>query len=193
MPQPSRYVTARLSIRRGTKDQWESENTVLLEGEPGWELDTQRLKIGDGVSPWVDLNYFKSGDSEAAGSVIHDSTILPEHVNSVSSAVEYFGAKFKVYDEQGVNEFVAGLTGGSPKYVLTLAAGTGGVASHNGADNVFNEGEVISISATAFTGYEFDYWQGVDSSNPLTNANQPTTQTQIFADTYIRANFRLTQ
>lgn len=189
MPQPSRYVTARLSIRRGTKAQWEARNTVLLEGEPGWELDTQRLKIGDGDTPWIDLNYFKSGDSEAAGSVIHDSTVLPEYVNSVSGAVEYFGAKFKVYDEQGINEFVAGLTGGVPKYVLTLAAGTGGLASHNGGDNVFDQGDLITITATPFTGYQFDYWQG-DNIEFSTSAQ--TTMT-IQEDQYVRANFKLIQ
>lgn len=192
MPQPSRYVTARLSIRRGTKDVWESENTVLLEGEPGWELDTERLKIGDGVSPWVDLNYFKFGDSEASGSVIHDSSILPDHVNSVSSAVEYFGAKFKVYDEQGINEFLSGLTGGTPQYVLTLAAGTGGVASHNGSDNVFNEGDNIILTATAFTGYEFDYWQGGDVRDLIPPQDGVGVFT-ISSDIYIRANFKLIQ
>lgn len=187
MPQPSRYVTARLSIRRGTRDQWESENTILLEGEPGWEKDTKRLKIGDGVSAWKDLSYYTVGDSEAPGTVIHDSSVLPEYVNSVSGAVEYFGSKFKVYDEQGVNEFVAGLTGGAPKYVVTLAAGTGGTASFvNENDNVFDNGYVVNIKATAFTGYEFDYWGG-EVSQPY----EPDTTFVVTEDSYIRANFKL--
>lgn len=186
MPQPSRYVTARLSIRRGTKDAWEQENTVLLQGEPGYEIDTERLKIGDGKKTWKELNYFKSGDSETSGSVIHDSSVLPTHVNSVSSAIEYFGAKFKVYDEQGINEFISGLTGGTPMYVLTLAAGTGGLASANG-DKTVSQGSVIQITATPFPGYEFHYWQGnnvEDSANPITNVT-------ILEDQYVRANFKL--
>lgn len=188
MPQPSRYVTARLSIRRGTKDAWEQENTVLLQGEPGYEIDTERLKIGDGEKPWRELNYFKSGDSETAGSVIHDSTILPTHVNSVSSAIEYFGAKFKVYDESGANEFIAGLTGGTPRYVLTLAAGTGGTASANG-DTIVTQGSVIQITANAFPGYEFDYWQG----NNVQDSTSSTTNVTIQEDQYVRANFKLIQ
>ena len=187
MPQPSRYVTARLSIRRGTKDAWESENTILLEGEPGWELDTRRLKIGDGETAWNDLNYYTVGDSEASGTVIHDSSVLPEYVNSVTGAVEYFGAKFKVYDEQGVNEFIAGLSGGTPKYVLTLAAGTGGTASYDGTDNVFNLNDLVTITATPFAGYEFDYWQGDNINQPLDSQ----TVVQIQEDQYVRANFKL--
>ena len=187
MPQPSRYITARLSIRRGTQDQWSAENTVLLEGEPAWELDTKRLKIGDGITPWNDLGYYTVGNSEAPGTVIHDSTVLPEHINSVSGAVEYFGSKFKVYEEQGVNEFVAGLTGGTPKYVITLAAGTGGIAGFDFAtDNVFDEGDVVNITATPFAGYEFDYWNG--SVSDTTNEQTAITVT---GDEYIRANFKL--
>jgi hypothetical protein len=187
MPQPSRYVTARLSIRRGTKDAWESENTILLEGEPGWELDTRRLKIGDGETAWNDLNYYTVGDSEASGTVIHDSSVLPEHITSVSSAVEYFGAKFKVYDEQGVNEFVAGLQGSTPRYVLTLAAGTGGTASSGSPSSVVFSNTLINITATPFAGYEFDYWQGEN----VTDSTLAQTTVLITQDQYVRANFKL--
>ena len=186
MPQPSRYVTARLSIRRGLKDAWEQENTILLDGELAWESDTKRLKVGDGVSAWNDLPYYTVGDSETAGTVIHDSTVLPEYVNSVSSAVEYFGAKFKVYDEQGVNEFISGLQGGVPKYVLTLAAGTGGTATYVGEDNIFSGNEHVLITATPFTGYQFDYWTG--DAAPVDNPNSTVLMTK---DQYVRANFKL--
>lgn len=188
MPQPSRYVTARLSIRRGLKDAWEEENTILLDGELAWESDTRRLKVGDGVTAWSDLPYYTVGDSEAPGTVIHDSSVLPEHINSVSGAVEYFGAKLKVYDEQGVNEFVSGLQGGAPKYVLTLAAGTGGTASYVGEDNIFSENAQVSITATPFTGYEFDFWTG--NVAPVDN---PNATVLITKDEYVRANFKLIQ
>ena len=190
MPQPSRFVTARLSIRRGSKDQWESENTILLEGEPGWDLDQRRLKIGDGVTPWNDLPYYTTGDSEAPGTLIHDDTVLPEHINSVSSAVEYFGAKFKVYEENGMNEFVAGLQGNAPRYVLTLASGTGGEVTHNGDDNIFPSGSVVLVTATPFEGYEFDDWQGGNVSE-LTPPQEGVGSLVITEDVYVRANFKL--
>jgi hypothetical protein len=190
MPQPSRFVTARLSIRRGSKDSWESENTVLLEGEPGWDFDTRRLKIGDGVTPWNDLAFYSTGDSEAPGTLVHDDTVLPEHIDSVTSAVEYFGAKFKVYEDNGVNEFIAGLQGTAPRYVLTLASGTGGSASHDGDDNIFSQGDLINLTATPFSGYEFDSWQGV-GSEPYTNKLSATTAITIQGDQYVRANFKL--
>jgi hypothetical protein len=36
-------------LRRGTSEAWNRVNPVLLYGEPGFEKDTNKLKIGDGV------------------------------------------------------------------------------------------------------------------------------------------------
>jgi|13_taG_2_1085334.scaffolds.fasta_scaffold02755_4 hypothetical protein len=186
MPQPSRHVTARLSIRRGTKAHWKELNTVLLEGEPGWEVDTKRLKIGDGVTNWNDLQYYKIGDSEAAESFVHDNSVVPEYITTVSSALEYFGAKFKAYDDQGVLEFTAGLQGLQPSYVLTIAAGSGGSALDLGSQVVAGD-TYKPITALPFTGYAFDYWQGEN----IANINASETTILIEGDQYVRANFKL--
>ena len=44
--------------RRGTAAQWTSANPVLNAAEMGWESDTNKFKIGDGVNHWADLDYF---------------------------------------------------------------------------------------------------------------------------------------
>lgn len=35
-------------------------NPVLRDGEPGFEIDTGKLKIGDGFLPWLALEYINS-------------------------------------------------------------------------------------------------------------------------------------
>ena len=45
-------------LKRGTATRWIEVNPVLDPGEPGFEIDTNRLKIGDGVTAWKDLPYF---------------------------------------------------------------------------------------------------------------------------------------
>ena len=47
-----------LEFRRGTAAQWTAANPVLDAGEPGWESDTNKLKIGDGTTAWASLSYF---------------------------------------------------------------------------------------------------------------------------------------
>lgn len=45
-------------LRRDIAADWTSINPVLSAGEPGVELDTGKVKIGNGVQSWVDLPYF---------------------------------------------------------------------------------------------------------------------------------------
>jgi len=48
----------RILLRRDSSINWETQNPVLLSGEPGYETDTGKLKIGDGASQWLSLNYY---------------------------------------------------------------------------------------------------------------------------------------
>jgi hypothetical protein len=47
----------RIKIKRATSTRWSEINPVLLAGELGLESDMARLKVGDGVSTWNDLEY----------------------------------------------------------------------------------------------------------------------------------------
>lgn len=50
------YTTI-FQLKRGTANRWRELNPILEAGEPGFELDTGKLKIGDGTSNWKDLEY----------------------------------------------------------------------------------------------------------------------------------------
>lgn len=47
-------------FRRGSTAEWYSANPVLREGEPGWDTTVKKQKVGDGVTPWRDLEYDKN-------------------------------------------------------------------------------------------------------------------------------------
>ena len=47
----------RIQLRRDTAILWTQANPYLLEGEFGWESDTNRYKIGNGINLWNDLPY----------------------------------------------------------------------------------------------------------------------------------------
>lgn len=44
-------------LKRGTAARWAEVNPILEQGEPGFVYDQNRLKIGDGVTPWNNLPY----------------------------------------------------------------------------------------------------------------------------------------
>jgi len=48
----------RLRLRRNTSSEWAILNPVLLSGEIAFETDTGRLRVGDGISNWSDLDYY---------------------------------------------------------------------------------------------------------------------------------------
>jgi hypothetical protein len=62
----------RIILRRDSASNWTANNPVLLSGEPGYETDTKKLKIGDGVSVWSSLNYYP--DFEYIGSSLIPAT-----------------------------------------------------------------------------------------------------------------------
>lgn len=62
----------RWQMRRGTAAQWTSANPTLADGEPGFERDTGRIKVGDGVTQWVGLPYASPGPEGPPGSLQPD-------------------------------------------------------------------------------------------------------------------------
>jgi hypothetical protein len=47
----------RIQLRRGTTQEWEQANPVLLEAEIGIDTEAKQFKVGDGISPWLFLEY----------------------------------------------------------------------------------------------------------------------------------------
>lgn len=46
-----------INQRRDYASNWATANPILQDGEVGWEKDTRRAKLGDGFTPWNDLDY----------------------------------------------------------------------------------------------------------------------------------------
>lgn len=47
-------------FKRSTAQRWLDLNPILRQGEPGFEYDTGKLKIGNGFTPWKDLPYIET-------------------------------------------------------------------------------------------------------------------------------------
>ena len=52
----------RIQIRRDTSERWTEINPLLMEGEMGWETDTRKAKMGNGINNWNDLPYITVSD-----------------------------------------------------------------------------------------------------------------------------------
>lgn len=68
-------------LRRATPSEWASSNPILADGEPGFEKDTNKLKIGDGIHRWLELSYISSSSLVV---IPVDSDALMVHVNDLA-------------------------------------------------------------------------------------------------------------
>jgi hypothetical protein len=50
-------MPTKIKLRRDTASNWISEDPTLASGEMGLETDTLRIKIGDGSTPWAEMEY----------------------------------------------------------------------------------------------------------------------------------------
>ena len=54
-------LKARIQLKKDTSEAWRINNPVLLDGEAGYESDTNLMKVGDGIHRWLELDYTNSG------------------------------------------------------------------------------------------------------------------------------------
>ena len=69
-------MPAMFKFRRGSADEWTAVNPLLLPGEPGFEMDTNKFKIGDGQLFWNDLPYLTSDVDLAAVQDLIDASSI---------------------------------------------------------------------------------------------------------------------
>jgi hypothetical protein len=50
-------MAIQIQYRRGPASQWATDNPILAIGEPGYETDTGKFKVGNGSSAWNSLPY----------------------------------------------------------------------------------------------------------------------------------------
>ena len=79
---------ARIKLRRDTGANWASVDPVLDLGEPGYETDTQQMKIGNGVDSWNGLPYFFGGFD---GGTISNPLIITADATDSAGALELSG------------------------------------------------------------------------------------------------------
>ncbi len=95
--------------RRGTAAEWTTADPILLEGEPGFETDTGKLKVGDGSTAWTSLDYYQSA-------AVPDPSGEPDDrwLTTLGGALVYTGAP-------------TGVTYGTPAVALGTAAAAGSI------------------------------------------------------------------
>ena len=134
-------MATRMQQRRGTASQWISSNAgdgpILNAGEIGWESDTNKFKIGDGVSYWANLDYFSD----------INSTVVPVFGTSIS----FEGSTADAY------ETTLQVTDPTADRTITLPNVTGTVITTGNLSDITNIGVFTStITMEGSTANDFE-------------------------------------
>ena len=73
-------MAQRVQLRRSPASEWNAKNPTLLFGEQGYESDTRKMKVGDGVTAWTGLQYIALTGSIDASTIVSgvlDAARLP--------------------------------------------------------------------------------------------------------------------
>lgn len=65
----AQVIKTTFQLRRGLLEAWERNNPVLAKGEPSFVLDKNALKIGNGITPWKDLEYIGLNQEDLAKAI----------------------------------------------------------------------------------------------------------------------------
>ena len=80
----------RIQIRRDTKAKWANLNPILAAGEMGFEIDNNRLKIGNGITAWNSLPYVTETDWST---IITQIDTLTQKLDALEARVQELEAK----------------------------------------------------------------------------------------------------
>jgi hypothetical protein len=100
-------MASKIKFRRGTAAEWTAEGTTLVldQGEPGFEIDTGKLKVGNGTDIWNALDYVSADPGSLVGDLDDLTDVELSSPLTAGQVLKYDGVKW-------VND--TDLTGGTP-------------------------------------------------------------------------------
>ena len=127
-------MATKIQLRRDTAANWTSANPTLSAGELGYESDTDKVKVGDGITAWTSLTYLIDGTAGAETDPI---------VGAVSGIVKADGAG-NISAASAGTDYQAPLTSGVD-YQAPLVSGTS-IKTINGS-SILGSGDLTVAGA----------------------------------------------
>lgn len=169
-------IKNQIQIRRGTADDWTNTNPVLASGEPGFETDTNLLKIGLG-SQWDETRYLSASSL---------STVV---FNNTGSTIPKMSAVY-----------ITGGHGDKPTVGLALASGeassskTYGITATDILDqdtgSVIINGALVNVNTTQFNPNTNGtaLWLSPTVSGGITTTKPYAPYHMVFVGTIVRSH-----
>lgn len=174
---------ARIQLRNDTAANWEIANPILLSGELGFEKDTYKYKIGDGIKNWDTLPYQNNRIKYMS---VSSNTTIPTETDVVYFRMDKTGSTGQTITQNIPN---SNTVIGMIIYVEFLGSSDNilRVLDNNGTVVVrLNGGEVAQLHATETGWVRFDKKTGIQGVSVTgKNATYETIKNLDFPDATI--------
>lgn len=163
-------MAIKIQFRRGTASEWTTANPILSQGEAGYEYDTGRFKVGNGLSPWNSLAYSSGVTGPTGPQGITGPTGAASTVTGPTGATGSTGPT----GATGATGAASTVTGPTGAQGVTGPTGPQGPTGPTGADSTVPG----PTGATGATGPSVTGPQGpsgvVSVTGPITNSGTST-------------------
>lgn len=89
-------MAVQIQLRRDTAANWAATNSMLVQGEPGLETDTGKIKYGDGITTWNGLAYHGANPILETAQIISTNLTLSSGSNGISAGPVQVAATYAV-------------------------------------------------------------------------------------------------
>jgi len=97
----AKEILTTFQFKRGTAARWQEVNPILKQGEPGFVIDTNTFKIGDGITPFSELKDFSINTLRRDNDYNYkkiENTFIPANGEVCFVDVAGYGLRTKVGD-----------------------------------------------------------------------------------------------
>ena len=145
--------------RRDTAAAWTAANTILAEGEAGFETDTLKVKVGDGVTAWAGLAYLT-----APGAQLTSAKGQPNGYASLDSNGKVPGSQLpnSIMTYEGLHDVSANsptLSDATGDAGATYRISVGGTRNYGSGNLTLNVGDYLIHSGSV--------WQVADTTDAV--------------------------
>ena len=178
----------RLRFPAFTAAKWTAANPLLQRGELGVETDTRKIKVGDGITYWNDLEYAKAySDWGNIAGDITEQTDLVDFVNAAVAAEANIRSQADQQLQANIDNVAADLTAhkqntNNPHNVTKAQVGLGDVDNTSDADKPVSTAQATAINNAVSAHNASETAHSNQFSQYRTSANQDAIDNQIKSD-----------